>query len=105
MYMKKNTNGRSIKITRVDELKNSRRVSNSLTVPAIAPVFRRCSEGVRVSILLNNFRDISKSARLEATSMNLALRLFIKKSKPSAIITPILRAINDSNAPLGITRS
>ena len=61
--MKKNTNGKSIKITSVEELKNSRNVSNSRIVPAIAPVFCLCSFGVRVSILPNNLREISRSAR------------------------------------------
>ena len=89
-YIKKNTNGRSIRITKVDELKNSRRVSNSRIVPAIAPVFCLCSLGVRVNILSNNLREISRSARLEAVSINRALKLLMRKSNPSAITTPIL---------------
>ena len=98
-YMKKNTKGRSISITKVDELKNSRRDSNSLIVPAIAPVFWRCSTGVKVSILSKRRREISRSARLLATSINFALKLLIKKSKASAII-PILNAISDSKVYL-----
>ena len=70
--MKKNTNGRSIKITRVEELKNSRNVSNSRTVPAIAPVFCRCSSGDNRNIRSNKRREITKSALFEATSINLA---------------------------------
>ena len=92
-------------MTNVDELKNSLKVSNSRIVPAIAPVFWRCSAGVRVRILSKSLRDISKSARLLATSMNRARKLLIKKSKPNAITTPILNAISDSKAPFGIIRS
>ena len=71
----------------------------------MAPVFCLCSTGVSVNILSNNLREISRSALFEAVSINLALRLLIKKSKPSAITTPILNAIRDSKAPFGIILS
>ena len=103
--MKKNTNGRSIRMTSVEELKNSRRVSNSRIVPAMAPVFCLCSEGVSVRILSNRRREISRSARLLAVSMKRARRLLIRKSNPRAMTTPMLSAISDSKAPLGIIRS
>ena len=103
--MKKSTNGKSINITNVEELKNSRKVSNSRIVPAIAPVFCLCSVGVSVSILSNNLLEISRSARFDAVSTKLALKLLIRKSNPKAITTPMLKAIRDSNAPFGITLS
>ena len=103
--MKKNTKGKSIKTTKVDELKNSRSVSNSRMVPAMAPVFCLCSLGVKVRILSNKRLEISRSAFFEAVSINLARKLLIRKSNPRAIITPILKAINDSNAPFGIILS
>ena len=53
----------------------------------------------------NNRREISISALFDAVSINLALRLFIKKSNPKAITTPTLNATKDSNALLGIIRS
>ena len=56
-------------------------------------------------ILSNKRLEISRSAFFEAVSINLARKLLIRKSNPRAIITPILKAINDSNAPFGIILS
>ena len=43
-----------------------------------------------------------RSARFEAVSINFARSPLIKKSKASAIITPILSAISDRTHRLGL---
>ena len=103
--IKKKTNGRSTIAISVAEVKNSRSVSNSLTILARAPVFWFRSSSLIISSLSKIKRAIFPSARFPALSTKLARNIFIMKSKTNAITTPIVRAINDSMASFGTTRS
>ena len=86
-------------------MKNSLNVSNSLTTLASAPDFFEPVSRRMFNILSNINRDILWSAFLLARSTNWARNVLIINSKDIAINTPIVRAISDSIASLGTTRS
>ena len=48
----------------MDELKNSRRVSNSRMVPAMAPVFCLCSAGAYGFVMASNYNSRGRAAEI-----------------------------------------
>ena len=105
MPMNSSTNGRSLMVAAVVDVKNSRTDSNSRTWLLNAPMDAGLDCRRICSTWLNSSEDRCRSSRLPTTSSMCERRLRSTNSNTMASTAPVVSSHSVSNALLGTTRS